>query len=297
MSFEAKVDGVPPSTLLPKFHTSLQNFINSSNSYSIVHAIPSKRKSQSSPELLHVLDSSFNPPTAAHRDIALSSLRVHLSSNQQRLILLLATQNADKAAKPAAYEQRLVMMALLAEDILDKLRHPGKSENAVPTEQLAIDIALTKQPYFHDKARSIEESQLYVDASASSPQPQQIHLLGYDSLIRLLNTKYYPPAHNLSPLAPLFAKHKIRVTKRADIGGEQEEYVRKLERGEREDEGGKREWAERIQLVDGEKEGDTVSSTRVREGLKKGDWKDIGNMLSSRMGYWVAREGLYKEED
>ncbi len=45
---------------------------------------------------LYVLDSSFNPPTRAHFDMAVSALEHDRGAAPKRLILLLATRNADK---------------------------------------------------------------------------------------------------------------------------------------------------------------------------------------------------------
>lgn len=51
---------------------------------------------------LFVLDSSFNPPTKAHLNIALSSFCDASTGppQEKRLLLLLATQNADKGSQP-----------------------------------------------------------------------------------------------------------------------------------------------------------------------------------------------------
>ncbi|KAL8938166.1 MAG: hypothetical protein Q9216_004043 [Gyalolechia sp. 2 TL-2023] len=285
------------SALLPSFQASLESVAPSSPSFEVFHTIPSSSTLPSSgkqPKTLHVLDSSFNPPTLAHLRIALSALRSN-APEPQRLLLLLATQNADKAPKPAAFEQRLVMMALFAQDILNEYHTAGKPstvENA-----LGVDVGITKKPYFHDKAISIEESRYYADARTGE-QPQQVHLLGFDSLIRLLDTKYYPPAHTLEPVSALFKWHRIRVTRRTEDDdkwgskAQQDQYWEALAKGDREMEGGKKEWAERIEMVEGE--GEAISSTRVREFAGKCEWENVAKLVSHSVIGWIESEGLYR---
>ncbi|KAL8849970.1 MAG: hypothetical protein Q9221_005076 [Calogaya cf. arnoldii] len=299
-----------PSALLPNFRTSLQSFPSSPSTFLILHTLPTSTPPSSASQIktIHILDSSFNPPTRAHLRIALSALQsTPNASKPQRLLLLLATQNADKAPKPAAFEQRLAMMTILAQDILYQYRSsPAKSQDpsAEDEESSAVDIGVTKHPYFHNKAISISESNHYTNSPSSStgaqPQPQQIHLLGFDSLIRLLDTKYYPPTHTLDPLSALFAKHRIRVTRRTEDGDkygtveEQNGVWEALARGEREKEGGKREWAERIEMVDGE--GEAVSSTKVREGAGKGDWALVERLVGKGVREYIQKEELYMDD-
>lgn len=159
----------------------------------------------------------------------------------------------------------------------------------------AIDIALTKHPYFIDKASAITSSGAY------PPQVTQLHLIGYDTLIRLLDPKYYPPTHTLAPLEPFLGKHRLRVTYRTDADWgdreKQEEYLRRLAGGEREREGGRREWAQRIKLVEGRREGEeVVSSTKVREAAKKGDKEMLGKLVTQGVAEWVLQERLYVDD-
>ncbi len=162
------------------------------------------------------------------------------------------------------------MMTLLAQDVLDEYSN-ASSEHAAD-DALAIDVGVTKKPFFHDKALCIEESGYYSDAR-SGEQPQQVHLLGFDSLVRLLDTKYYGPEHTLAPVEALFRRHRIRVTRRTEEGDrygtvEEQDRLRKaLEEGEREPEGGKREWAQKIEMVEGE--GEAVSSTKARQSARR----------------------------
>ena len=243
----------------------LKQFASSTKDFAVLASVPE----HSTPaKKLFVLDSSFNPPTRAHLRIATSALRENLGPGS-RLLLLLATQNADKPSKPASFEDRLAMMELFAQDLRSHLATSlPEGSGSHPTVDLpSVDICVTKKPYFVDKATAIETSGVY------SSMLEQVHLTGYDTLIRIFNTKYYPPGHTLQPLASLFSKHRLRVTMRPGdewgVKEDQEEFLRALARGDREAEGGPREWAEKIQLVEGRKPSEqSVSSTRAREAIE-----------------------------
>jgi len=62
-----------------------------------------------------------------------------------------------------------------------------------------------------------------------------------------------------------------------------------LARGEREGEGGRREWAGRIEGVEGV---EGVSSSGVREGVRGGG-KGWRGMVTGGVAGWIEGEGLY----
>lgn len=276
-------------SLAAKFKTALTSFTSSSSKFRILSTITPPADSNDTdaavpqPNTLYVLDSSFNPPHRAHLQIALSALKHDGGSLPKRLLLLLAIQNADKAPKPAAFEQRLALMNAFANDLIS-----ASSSNA---PKPIIDIAVTKYPYFADKAAAIDEDGTY-------PGVEQVHCTGYDTLIRILNPKYYPPEHTLKPVAPFLERHRLRVTYRASEsdGGreEQDQYLEDLRSGKREHEGGKREWADKITMI--EEEGlDEISSTNIRKACKSGDAQSMQSMLTPRVQSCVTGEKLYLE--
>ncbi|PTU17294.1 hypothetical protein P175DRAFT_0505058 [Aspergillus ochraceoroseus IBT 24754] len=247
-------------TLRVQYSLALKRFAESPQNFEVITSVPHQPSSSSIPEVLYVLDSSFNPPTLAHRSIATSALREN-PRTPSRLLLLLATQNADKPSKPASFEDRLTMMELFAHGLLADLK-------PVPDHRYlsGIDIGVTKKPYFVDKAAEIESAGVY------PPFVEQVHLTGYDTLIRIFNPKYYPPEHTLRPLGPFLSKHRLRVTMRPDTEwgtrAEQEAYLLTLAQGGMDDQGANREWAQRIRLVEGKTPGErSVSSTRAREAI------------------------------
>jgi nicotinamide-nucleotide adenylyltransferase len=279
---------------LSKYASALVSFTSSTSNFRILHSV--SQTTLPPPKTLYVLDSSFNPPTLAHLRIATSALLhdTQPSPSPKRLLLLLATQNADKAPKPAAFHQRLLMMQIFASDLLDSL-----SQSPVATEQrVGVDIGVTKLPYFIDKAVAISESGSY------PPSTQQVHLTGFDTLIRILDPKYYPPEKKLGALDAFLAQHRLRVAYRTgdQWGGKsaQDEYLEELEKGGREKDGGKREWVTegRIVMCDGRQDGEeTVSSTRVREAVKRGDRELLGKLVTSRVAEWILERGLYLENE
>ena len=180
------------------------------------------------------------------------------------------------------------MMTVFAEDLLQHLQHRRDGE-----EEIAVDIAVTTLPYFHAKSAAIASSDLYANT-------EQVHLIGYDTLTRLLDPKYYPPTHELSPLIPLFSNHRVRATYRVDDkwGGrrEQRDYLERLRRGEMEKVGGTRNWADKVELVEGRREGDeVVSSTKVRKAVKDGDKEMLEKLVTEGVADWILKEKLYKE--
>ncbi|KAL6236108.1 hypothetical protein BDW75DRAFT_239583 [Aspergillus navahoensis] len=274
-----------------QYSSALKRFLDSPKDFDIITSVSrdcGEPRVPSSAEVLYVLDSSFNPPTLAHCHIACSAV---LESRGQptRILLLLATQNADKPSKPASFEDRLIMMQLCAQELLAFL------ETKVPAAELpVVDIGVTQKPYFVDKATAIETAGVYPQGT------QQVHLTGYDTLIRIFNTKYYPPEHTLAPLQPFLSKHKLRVTIRPDdewgSKAEQEAYLADLAQGGREGEGAKREWAQQIKLVEGKRVKErAVSSTKAREATQANP-QDLDWLVPGKVRDFILSEQPYSEQ-
>ncbi|KAI9831431.1 MAG: hypothetical protein M1819_005030 [Sarea resinae] len=281
--------------LLPKFTNALRSFASSNAKFQLLNTVGASSTPPSA-QTLYVLDSSFNPPTRAHFKMAVSALENDRGKLPKRLLLLLATSNADKAPKPASFEQRLTMMTMIAHDL-----HTHASCHSA-----AVDIGLTSEPYFMAKSYAISDSSVYttpaVDAeSPKTSSPEQVWLTGYDTLTRIFDPKYYSPTHTLAPLEPFLQAHRIRATFRPDDSWgsieEQEDFLRQMAQGGREKEGGKREWAERIELVEGRTEGEEIiSSTKVRAASKRRDEAELGKLVNERVRDWILHEHLYTEE-
>lgn len=298
----SKLNGL--GKLVPELQRSLEAFQASSSNFRVlktVHpssALPQEaaRPAQSeSPKTLFILDSSFNPPSIAHRTLAQSALNRDTAGRHarpHRLLLLFAVMNADKAPSPASFQQRLAMMTVFARDLQDSLQQDPARYDAVP-----IDIGITKLPYYTDKSKSIETDgqEWYPDS------PKHIHMIGFDTLTRFFGAKYYkdfdPP---FSALDPYFdAGHRLRVTLRPDDDygtvDEQKSFVEKLESGEMEQEGGKREWAKQVELVPPNAKAG-VSSTKIRKAANSGDWATVKELCTTGVAEWVQMEKLYDED-
>ena len=187
------------------------------------------------------------------------------------------------------------MMGTFAEELVEALMASANGE--YKEGELIVDVGVTKEARFVDKARVLED---YKDYHHEGKPVEQVHLTGFDTLIRLLDTKYYPPQHNLEPLTGLFKKHRVRATRRTDDewGGreEQDGYLKRIANGDRENEGARKGWVDRIELVEGRKEGEeVVSSTKVREAAKGKDEGQLRTLVTDKVAKWIIQENLYLE--
>jgi len=78
---------------------------------------------------------------------------------------------------------------------------------------------------------------------------------------------------------------------------EQRATIEKLKNGDLEDVGGKRTWAENIEIDEGDEAGRGVSSTKVRTAVKEGDWSTVSKLCTPRVAAWVREEELYTKDD
>lgn len=213
------------------------------------------------------------------------------------MLLLLATKNADKPDVEAGRAVRVEMMRVLAGDVVgnwDEAEREGKGRgkaeggvgNAVGDRE-GVDIALTPYALFVDKARVIAEESTYQGA-------KKVFILGFDTLKRLLEVRYYDPP-TLSGLGALF-EGGVRVHLRA--GGEEEEgdqrrWIESLggKEGWLEMNGGKGEWVEGMEVL-GARGGEEVSSSEVRRRVKEG--MRLERLVTEGVEKVIEREGLYR---
>jgi nicotinamide-nucleotide adenylyltransferase len=206
------------------------------------------------------------------------------------------------------------MMTLMAEELRASFVHSSTSPTAASTAQVptlpppVIDIGITKEPYFTDKAKSIDASGMY------GTEIEQIHLTGFDTLIRIFTPKYYPD-HDppLSALAPFLTRHRIRATVRVDkdttsanlkdtttdgldtVDG-QKAYLEMIADGGLEHDGLQRAWASKVELVvDDTGEAAGVSSTRIRDAARHGRWDEVQGLVGEGVQAWIRERGLYRD--
>ena len=236
----------------------------------------------------------------------------------KRILLLFSTHNAEKqSVSPASFDQRLAMMILFAADLAEIFSrdrwHKEASIEQGPTSQAAtspgvfIDIGLTTQPFYADKSAAVDASGAYHGQYTASDSPRQakhVHLAGSDTFVRILDPKYYA-GHNppLSALDQFFNNHALRVMARgAEERTHQDEsddessiLLQRIQRGELEAVGGRKAWADRIELVQAQDETVGVSSTRIREAVKSNDWNQIGQLCTPRVCQWIKAQSLYQD--
>ena len=293
-------------SLVPQLGTALKAFQSSDSKFLLLRTVrPSTLTPEAlgssvkdeSPKTLFILDSSFNPPSIAHQALAMSALEKGSSdrfSQPHRLLLLFATMNADKAPSAASFDQRLTLMTIFAADLLRNLK-ANADDYLLPA---AVDIGVTTVPYYTDKSAAIESegARWYPD------QPKHTHLVGFDTLTRFFAAKYYPKFDPpFSALNPYFdAGHGLRVTLRPDdeFGSidDQRAFVKRLGDGELEKDGGRREWAKQVELVEPNARGG-VSSTKVRKAAKNADWGVVEELCTPGVAAYVKSEGLYQDDD
>ncbi|KAI0406943.1 hypothetical protein F4802DRAFT_555103 [Xylaria palmicola] len=278
-----------------------------------------------------VLDSSFNPPTLAHHRMVVSALSdpryktraprdaaahgagaTATATGTSRVLLLLAINNADKAPKPAAFPQRLAMMYAFAQGILADAAAKRANDESLSAGEVgcaAVDIAVTTEPYFHAKAQAIAASDFYrgseeLEGSESAKNTvnaaaaEQVYLTGYDTLIRIFNPKYYPHGSMKASLDPFFAHASLRVTMRTDDdwgdAAAQILYLDELRAGKLEEAGGRVEWVDRIELVQGRKRDEAIiSSTRIRDAACRQEWEALEELVGEDVVSWIRENSLY----
>src|SRR5277367_1480836 len=239
------------------YSTHLESFISSPNGFQVVNT--SRRPINK--DKLYVLDSSFNPPTKAHLALALSSLPHDTPST---VLLVLGIQNADKEAKPATFDHRLAMMDLLAH----KLEATSGTTTAL--------IALSKHARFVDKAKEIEK----VFASTK----ELIWLVGYDTLIRIIDKKYYTTSLEDSLRAFLNRNRFVCAIRGSEV--EQRAFVEKIRAGEVN--GVPASIADYITLI--EPVGNEASSTRARTASANGRVDELQGLVPEEIADYIERE-------
>lgn len=288
--------------LRPGLESALHSFTTSASRFAVVQTV---NPSATQPRTLYILDSSFNPPSTAHLALATTALKQHAPTEPgpYRLLLLFSTHNADKAPSPASFVQRIALMAAFAQDLSRSL-HSAAAPLDTDLSDISIDIGLTKEPYYSDKSAAITAA----TPSFYPSRPCHVHLVGYDTLIRFCNPKYYPNSKPpLGALKPFFdAGHKLRVTQRprdakdasSDAFGtveQQEQYLQGLKQGEQEEHGFEPKWSGNIVMAQGDST-IGVSSTRLRKAAKEAKWDEVDGLCTDGVAAWIKNQALYSED-
>ena len=258
------------------YKSSLSDFATSGAAFKVFCSIPDLNKTKAPVKTLYVLDSSFNPPTKAHMHLARSALIESPRSKPLRLLLLLAIKNADKAPKPAQFQDRLVMMTLMAEELQMEL------------EDVVVDVGVTTEPFYYKKAEVVEQSGDYEGLESG----EQVHITGFDTIIRIFDKKYYP--EGMGVLHNMFEKGRLRVHLRDGDEQDQRDYLQKIANGSRKDEGIEATWANKIEIVDPLEE--VVSSTEARRCMAEKKGEGLERYVSENVKQYILQGNLYDND-
>ncbi|KAI5948880.1 hypothetical protein KGF57_005073 [Candida theae] len=281
---------------MSRFLKPLQEFVASKADFRIVYSTASSSSSSDTPEFVNnstqricVLDSSFNPPHLAHYAIIEESLKSNYDGipiKNKVLLLLLSVQNADKVhPQPEPFDQRLELISLMADHIAANI-------------PITVAIGLTKQAMFVNKSLSILN---YLDAQQQQtvqPGFKLTFLIGFDTLIRILNPKYYLP-DKLSVSLEHFMKMTdlVCLTRHSETVtiNQQSVYVKEISLGQHEEIPS--HWSKNIFILRNmNDEVATFSSSGIRKEIESGnpEWK---KQVLPEVAEYIEEHNLYKEKE
>lgn len=197
------------------------------------------------PEVLLVLDSSFNPPHWGHDALIQKGLEFYDGRSTQ-VLLLLAVNNADKAPKPASFDKRIEMMCLMA-DLLNK-------------NGTAVSVGITDYGKYVDK--DIVLRKIYEEVRTIS------FLVGFDTIVRIFDPKYYHPQLPSEALKDFMSTTELCcLTRKCDQAFEKQiNYSSDISRGFYEPNIPK-SWGAKIHMMENDRKLESISSSAVRKAF------------------------------
>lgn len=247
------------------------------------------------PLRISVVDSSFNPPHAAHLALA-------QHGHHDAVLLALTIANPDKGSiDPDAVASRLEMMRATARELE---RRATQEPNGRP-EWANVAVAVLQAPTFTEKSEMLRRDLdalvqtqaddtevtvrltfgvgmwrlslsfgIWTGLTSACPGPH----LGYDTLIRIFAPRYYqPPNPDLrTSMTALLSRDDSRIAcaRRGDVSPEEEREFLASDPV--------REWAERgkidlFDIPDPVVQG--ISSTAIRAAASEGRWDDVSRSI------------------
>lgn len=191
---------------MPNYKSIISLFLHSAEKLKIV----SSEGSDSLRLSLHYLifDSSFNPPHKGHVSVIETTINYYRevkNIENTAVVLMLSVNNADKVIpKPEPFDRRLRMMELL----LDYIREKNKTT--------PVFICLAKDPMFAQKFNAFQDYLTLADTL--SLQDGVSFLLGFDTLVRVFDPKYYLPGTIQQSLNTLIEKCNLICLARNESG-------------------------------------------------------------------------------
>ncbi len=199
---------------------------------------------------LGIFASAFDPLTKAHLEI-IERARARVDE----ILLLADKRNADKEKSFASLEERLLMLLKFFD---------GWAK---------ISLGLSSHPLFLEKLRALKK--------VYSPGTSFCFLVGYDTIVRVLDRRYYQDRE--AALDELFAEGEFLVAPRGSWG--KEALLRFLEQGENQ------KFKEKVGFLEISDFASSISSTQVRERLRKGE--HIQELVPRRILELIGELNLY----
>ncbi|GME97506.1 catalytic activity protein [[Candida] boidinii] len=294
----------------PNFTNELKKFLNSNLNFNILFNSNPSGLIVPLTNNLCILDSSFNPPHKGHFSLVKQCILHNFNSdhnqlnittiNNKSVLLLLSVNNVDKKAQPAKFEDRLEMMYILASKISDELG-------------ISVSIGITKFAMFTDKSKEINSyiNNLKIEENGNvtySNNIKLIFLMGYDTLIRVLNPKYYLP-HSLKDSLSEFMENCDLFTLTRSSASDAEssstennqeinsqfQYLQDIK--ENKIEGIPKEWGPKIHLVNGDSSSISISSSEIRKNVslnKNESTKFLETSTFKEISDYIRTKNLYK---
>lgn len=256
-----------------KFQSQLHEFTETNSSFKVVYSTLSTHITPGTTRLC-ILDSSFNPPHKGHLSLITKSIN-HSKGQTCSVLLLLSVQNADKLTPtPASFEDRLDMMCLLADYIQSNYK-------------VAVSVALTNHAKFVDKSSVIQDWAKEIE----NKELKYLFLVGFDTLIRIFDPKYYKPFGIDETLTDFMQLNEFfcltRTDEKNDDVDAQHQYVHDIASGETEL---PREWATKIHLVEGDDNYLHISSSTIRKQTNEANWEA---QVVPTIAEYIKHEELY----
>ncbi|GAA5857304.1 hypothetical protein JCM8547_002209 [Rhodosporidiobolus lusitaniae] len=209
-----------------------------------------------SPLRISCLDSSFNPPTAAH--LALAS-----RGSADACLLVYSAQNCDKGTAHAGeVARRLAFVREVALYMQERAEKEGREAN--------VAVALLNAPAFVDKSRALKEElgRMMGELGEEGVETRLSFSVGWDTLIRIFDPKWYSSLQDSMRAFLEEDGSSLVCARRGDISREQERGFLESDNV--------RPWREKVEMFDLEDEKlKGMSSTEVRKAVKEGWWDDV----------------------
>lgn len=255
----------------------VKQFIKNNDTFKLIHQTKSRPLLNPTTSRIMILDSSFNPPHLGHLSMIKKSIlqpktKIGVSTiNTNSVLLLLSIKNADKQdVEYSEYVERIKMIQSMSIYVEQELG-------------LSCGIALTNSSLFVGKNTLIRE---WINEYNS--RVKSTYLLGFDTLIRFLDLKYYKDTL-VNSLSCFFNTSSVIVFLRDDKSSklainDQEKYISTLDIPA--------DWHNAITCLRSE-DAWCISSSHIRELVGKGDESGWKPMVLPSIAEYISQNGRY----